>query len=333
MVWPLIIGAAIGALAGGFSGGEGFDMKRALAGGALGAFTGGMGGAALGGIPALGATTAATTGAATAGTLGGTAATGLAAATPVYASGITASGLGAGGMGGGALTGTAMGAGAQGLGYLAPMSSYGASAAYTAPSAISGGGYPAMNFAQRQAASAPYTTGGKKDFSQLGDAVQGSLEEEPESPIDAQLLREQEARGGSESSSIEQELAAAAENMRSRITPTPAGLRNVEAAKGGMMRVPSGSLTGGLLVGPGTGTSDSISSAIFPDVASKLGASSMQNIQGGGHIQPAALSDGEYVLTAKAVKGFGKQAGAPPGQEREYGSKLLDNVMNQMQRV
>ena len=119
------------------------------------------------------------------------------------------------------------------------------------------------------------------------------------------------------------------------------GLRNVETAarggiatKFGMMKTPSGSLTGGEIVGPGTGTSDTIRSAIYPDLASKLGASSTQALQGGGHqVQKAALSDGEFVVTAKAVEGLGKDANAPPGQEREYGSKLLDMAMNQWQRT
>ena len=332
MVWPLVIGAAIGALAGGFSGDDGFDMKRALMGGALGAFTGGVGGAALGGGAAIAPTAAMSAGPLAANTAGlsslgaVTATRACLSVAPSYATGICSSGLGIHGMGGGALTGP--------------------SAAYTAPSVISGGGYPAMTFAQRKAASTPFLSGGSggagageeaitgKDFSKLGDAVQQSIKEEPEESIDARLLDEQAPLGRGDSS-IQAELDASARNIARQERVTPSGLSGVtEAARGGIMRVPSGSLTGGLLVGPGTGTSDSISSAIFPDIASKLGASSMQAIQGGGHaVQRAALSDGEYVLTAKAVKGFGKQAGAPPGQEREYGSKLLDNVMNQMQRV
>jgi hypothetical protein len=328
MVWPLIaIGALIGAGAGYMATG---DAKGALMGGLLGGVTGGAGGAALGGI---GATSAATTGAVTGTALGGGTAAGLGSIPAATGGGWMAAG-GAGTaqpfLTSAALSGGVPAGLAGGPGYLGGINlGMGPQALVQSGAKLGGTNVPLMHSYAPVGEEA--ITG--KDFSQLGDAVQGSIEEEPESPIDAQLLREQEARGGSQSSSVEQELAAAAERMRSRITATPPGLRNVEAAKGGMMRVPSGSLTGGLLVGPGTGTSDSISSAIFPDVASKLGASSMQNIQGGGHVQPAALSDGEYVLTAKAVKGFGKQAGAPPGQEREYGSKLLDNVMNQMQRV
>jgi hypothetical protein len=48
---------------------------------------------------------------------------------------------------------------------------------------------------------------------------------------------------------------------------------------------------GGEIEGPGTGTSDSIPAEIYQD---------------GKPVQKAALSDGEFVMTAKAVKGAGK---------------------------
>ena len=47
---------------------------------------------------------------------------------------------------------------------------------------------------------------------------------------------------------------------------------------------------GGYIEGPGTGTSDSIPAAIY---------------QNGGRVQEAALSDGEFVMTARAVRGAG----------------------------
>ena len=47
---------------------------------------------------------------------------------------------------------------------------------------------------------------------------------------------------------------------------------------------------GGMIAGPGTGTSDSIPAAIY---------------QNGGRVQEARLSDGEFVMTADAVKGAG----------------------------
>jgi hypothetical protein len=48
---------------------------------------------------------------------------------------------------------------------------------------------------------------------------------------------------------------------------------------------------GGEIEGPGTGTSDSIPAEIYQD---------------GKPVQKAALSDGEFVMTANAVKGAGK---------------------------
>lgn len=47
---------------------------------------------------------------------------------------------------------------------------------------------------------------------------------------------------------------------------------------------------GGEISGPGTGTSDSIPAEIYQD---------------GKPVKKAALSDGEFVMTAKAVKGAG----------------------------
>ena len=307
MPWPLfVVGALIGAGAGYMATG---DVKGALMGGTLGAVTGGMGGALMGGA-----------GAATVG----------------------AGGIGAAGLGGAAGAGSAAGTGAAGM---AAIQSGGAATvgggtaaglgttAYTAPALanapwISGQTATGLNMPWKDVAS-------KIDFNALGDVVG-----EPKAPpIDDSYgpprLLEPPTPRRTEGKSIEDELANAAANMQRRSTRTAPGLKDVPplgAARGGIMQVPSGSLTGGQLIGPGTGTSDSIRSSIFPDIASKLGASS--SLPGNGHsVQRAALSDGEYVLTAKAVEGFGKKAGAPPGQEREYGSKLLDNVMNQMQRV
>ena len=337
MPWPLfVIGALIGAGAGYMATGT---AKGALMGGALGAVTGGMGGALMGGAGAAGAAGAGAAGAAgAAGGVGAASGAGALAGTTaltapglaVGTGGIGAAGLGGQGAGmfaalqGGVPAGTAAGLSMGVPAYTAPAL---ANAPWISSSALGGQGAGLNVPAKEQAAR-------KIDTSALGESVQGSLEEEPEASIDPRLLPSFESIGGG-GDSVEDELALAAANMRKRTPRTPPGLRNIQpigAARGGIMQVPSGSLTGGQLVGPGTGTSDSIRSSIFPDIASKLGASS--SLPGKGHsVQRAALSDGEYVLTAKAVEGFGKKAGAPPGQEREYGSKLLDNVMNQMQRV
>jgi len=67
---------------------------------------------------------------------------------------------------------------------------------------------------------------------------------------------------------------------------------------------------GGFIEGPGTGTSDSIPAAIY---------------QNGGRVQEAALSDGEFVMTADAVKGAG-------GGDRDKGAAKMYQMMNQFER-
>ena len=67
---------------------------------------------------------------------------------------------------------------------------------------------------------------------------------------------------------------------------------------------------GGLLRGPGTGTSDSIPGMIY---------------QGGQPVQQAALSDGEFVFTNKAVKAAG-------GGSIEKGADMMYELMNKLER-
>jgi len=67
---------------------------------------------------------------------------------------------------------------------------------------------------------------------------------------------------------------------------------------------------GGMIAGPGTGTSDSIPAAIYQD---------------GGRVQEARLSDGEFVMTADAVKGAG-------GGNRAKGAAEMYKMMNQFER-
>jgi hypothetical protein len=59
------------------------------------------------------------------------------------------------------------------------------------------------------------------------------------------------------------------------------------------------SASGGEVEGPGTGTSDSV---------------------------PAMLSDGEFVLTAKAVRGAG-------GGDRDIGAARMYDMMSELERV
>ena len=67
---------------------------------------------------------------------------------------------------------------------------------------------------------------------------------------------------------------------------------------------------GGFLEGPGTGKSDSIKGAIY---------------QNGKRVQEARLSDGEFVMTADAVKGAGNG-------DREKGAARMYEMMNSFER-
>jgi len=69
--------------------------------------------------------------------------------------------------------------------------------------------------------------------------------------------------------------------------------------------------TGGMIYGPGTGRSDSIPAQIY---------------QNGGPVQEARLSDGEFVMTADAVRGAG-------GGNRDAGAARMYQMMNQLERV
>ena len=68
---------------------------------------------------------------------------------------------------------------------------------------------------------------------------------------------------------------------------------------------------GGYIEGPGTGTSDSIPATIY---------------QNGGPVQEARLSDGEFVMTADAVKGAGNG-------DRNAGAAKMYEMMSQLERV
>jgi len=69
-------------------------------------------------------------------------------------------------------------------------------------------------------------------------------------------------------------------------------------------------MQGGFVKGPGTGKSDSIPAAIY---------------QNGGRVQEARLSDGEFVMTADAVKGAG-------GGNRSKGAAEMYKMMNRFER-
>lgn len=67
---------------------------------------------------------------------------------------------------------------------------------------------------------------------------------------------------------------------------------------------------GGMIQGPGTGTSDSIPAKIY---------------QNGGPVQEARLSDGEFVMTADAVRGAGNG-------DRNAGAARMYQMMNRFER-
>jgi hypothetical protein len=67
---------------------------------------------------------------------------------------------------------------------------------------------------------------------------------------------------------------------------------------------------GGFIKGPGTGTSDSIPAKIY---------------QNGGPVQEAMLSDGEFVMTADAVRGAG-------GGDRAKGAAKMYEMMSRLER-
>jgi hypothetical protein len=67
---------------------------------------------------------------------------------------------------------------------------------------------------------------------------------------------------------------------------------------------------GGYIEGPGTGTSDSIPAMIY---------------QNGGPVQEARLSDGEFVMTERAVRGAG-------GGDRAQGAAKMYEMMSRLER-
>ena len=68
---------------------------------------------------------------------------------------------------------------------------------------------------------------------------------------------------------------------------------------------------GGYIEGPGTGRSDSINAGIY---------------QNGQKVQEARLSDGEFVMTERAVRGMGNG-------DREKGAARMYEIMKQYERV
>jgi hypothetical protein len=87
-------------------------------------------------------------------------------------------------------------------------------------------------------------------------------------------------------------------------------MRNPQLQYGNIMAPPMGFAVGGYVEGPGTGTSDSVDAVI------------MQN---GQPVQEALLSDGEFVMTERAVRGAGNG-------DRERGAARMYEMMRQFER-
>lgn len=109
----------------------------------------------------------------------------------------------------------------------------------------------------------------------------------------ATLLQAMEPRGSMLTPKQKRQMATGERNPDYRGTALP----EYRAAKGGFIE------------GPGTGTSDSIPAMIY---------------QNGGPVQEARLSDGEFVMTADAVRGAG-------GGNRAKGAAKMYQMMHQLE--
>jgi hypothetical protein len=87
-------------------------------------------------------------------------------------------------------------------------------------------------------------------------------------------------------------------------------VRNPQMQYGNIMAPPAGFAVGGYVEGPGTGTSDSVDAVI---------------LQNGQPVQEALLSDGEFVMTERAVRGAGNG-------DREKGAARMYEMMRQFER-
>ena len=103
----------------------------------------------------------------------------------------------------------------------------------------------------------------------------------------------------------QRQYATGERNPDYRGTPAP----DFRYGGAGLSRPTLFSAEGGMIDGPGTGKSDSVPAAIFQD---------------GNRVQEARLSDGEFVMTADAVKGAG-------GGDRAKGAARMYKMMNQFE--
>jgi hypothetical protein len=130
----------------------------------------------------------------------------------------------------------------------------------------------------------------------------GSLAQSP--LVMASLMEAVQPRGSIMSPLQEQQMATGERVPSYRGTAAP------DYRFGGNNPRMQGFAMGGFIEGPGTGTSDSIPAKIY---------------QNGGPVQEAMLSDGEFVMTADAVRGAG-------GGDRAKGAAKMYEMMSRLER-
>jgi hypothetical protein len=166
---------------------------------------------------------------------------------------------------------------------------------------LAGGGAGAMSTAQAQAQSSPE---GQPTQAQAG-GLGPFLTDMAKNPFVMATLFEALQPKGSMMSPLQQQQMATGERL-----PDYRGTAAPDFRYGGANPSMQGYAMGGFIEGPGTGTSDSIPATIY---------------QNGGPVQKAMLSDGEFVMTADAVRGAG-------GGNRGAGAAKMYEMMNRLER-
>lgn len=233
------------------------------------------------------------------------------AAAPALASGIAAAAPAAAGIGAAAAPALAAAApAAVGLGAGVAGSAAGAGAAAggmaaAAPGLIGKGIAALAPAAIPKAMAAPAGTGlfsalgGTHNLIKMGSALykMGSQNVSPAAPSFAPEVRSGQPRG--QSSSLGSGMFKAPQETPSPFSPMNQGITALQPFQQPMSSLPmspvsfnlnGGYRDGGYIEGPGTGRSDSIPARIYQD---------------GQPVQEARLSDGEFVMTERAVRGAG----------------------------
>lgn len=164
-----------------------------------------------------------------------------------------------------------------------------------------GGGAGAMSTAQAQAQQGTGAQPSQAQAGGLGPFLAGMAQ----NPLVMASLMEAFQPKGSMMSPLQQQQMATGERL-----PGYRGTAAPDFRYGGANPSMQGFAMGGFIEGPGTGTSDSIPAKIY---------------QNGGPVQEAMLSDGEFVMTADAVRGAG-------GGDRGAGAAKMYEMMNRFER-